>query len=1111
MNSNKINRVLGMAIALLLITQSATAIKIVVPDQYQDQIEAIKQAERKERARELSSAQSAPASDEAMRFGETTQLKEKAKVEADAFLLQSVVEANATAASFGGTLEANQGIISGQVFDKESAQPISGAAIILEGTDIATVTADDGRYSLGPAPAGSYTLSFIKSGYIEANVTDFTVTGGEISVFPFAMPPRLAEMSDEVYELQDFTVTAEEANNLMQKLELVMNSDSILSVMSSEDFSKFAASDIGDAVKRVAGVSVVGGKYAVIRGLGDRYVWTTMNGLRIASPDPDKLAVQLDLFPSSLFESIAVSKTFTPDQSGTATGAIDLKLKSLPEDFFMNVSTSIGFHSIATGNDNFLVNDRGNSRDQFAMGAENRAIPNEAKSFPEDLSKPVNVLPFPIPGRITQAQKDAAATEAQQITDKIGRDFHNYGDAPGPDYGVKFSFGDAYELKNQIRVGYLAGLNYSRKSRMVEDAVYFRSATDATAAGTAGLSPENFVDPDVAIGYKNQSLTEATVTSSLSWLVGLGLEIGQDHRFSASRLDLRQSEDENVRLIGDTYSAFPFSTDADFLDTEISESLRYTERRLISDQLSGSHRFDLPLRVLMDEAQIDWAIGRDKATQDEPGFVQTRAVVLDNGDLTLSQNSTSAGTASPSFIIWREIEEARENGRIDISLNEELSEGFASKLKFGLLSSDAERSVFDEYVTLLGDNLSDSSDTTVSQSNDPNAPLENFDLLGGSDYAIAADISLETEQLGRYFMFEQQLFEKFRLIAGYRYEENSADVQVNGELQLRAAGSNNPLANLPTSGGYEDESWLPGLTFIYQPTESMSVKAAYSKTLALPSAREVSPYASSAFSGSDIDVGNSSLVPSNVENFDLGFSWFNASGDSFGLTVFYKLVEGRIEKLSGLGADTFKQGLVNPDPFVLSNYELFSYSANLDAALFSWYNNPNEATLTGIEVEGRKSLGSFHDSLEHFSLGGNFTYIEGKVDRFPIEIAAKNGVGRPISEGRGLTNQPDYIVNADLTYDNPDIGLRVSLIAYHISDVLEGVSFADAYDTFNKAYTAVDLTISKQIREDLKLSLSVKNITDSKRGTFYDVEGAEVDRDSYKVGQSYSLGISYDF
>jgi len=133
------------------------------------------------------------------------------------------------------------------------------------------------------------------------------------------------------------------------------------------------------------------------------------------------------------------------------------------------------------------------------------------------------------------------------------------------------------------------------------------------------------------------------------------------------------------------------------------------------------------------------------------------------------------------------------------------------------------------------------------------------------------------------------------------------------------------------------------------------------------------------------------------------------------------------------------------------------------------------------------------------------------VDRFPIEIAAKNGVGRPISESRGLTNQPDYIVNADLTYDNPDIGLRVSLIAYHISDVLEGVSFADAYDTFNKAYTAVDLTISKQIREDLKLSLSVKNITDSKRGTFYDVEGAEVDRDSYKVGQSYSLGISYDF
>ncbi len=1110
MNNKLLLRFLQAITMVLLINHCANAIEIVVPDQYKDQVEAVKEAERAEREQELQGANKSIDSGLTIDAGEG-QMEDNsgAEVDADEFLIQSVVEATDAATEFEGNLAPNEGLISGQIIDKESGEPLSGVAILIEGTDTATVTDSEGRYSIGPAPAGTYTVSFVKTGYIEANVTDYTIAGGEVSVFPFALPPRPADMSDEVYELQDFTVTAEEANNIMLQLELTMSSDSILSVMSSEDFSKFAASDIGDAVKRVSGVSVVGGKYAVIRGLGDRYVWTTMNGLPIASPDPDKLAVQLDLFPSSLFESIAVSKTFTPDQSATATGAIDLKLKSLPDEFFMNVSTSVGFHSIATGNDKFLVNDRGGSMDQFAMGAEDRGLPNGATEFPEDLNKPVNVLPFPIPGTITQAEKDAAVAEAVAITDSIGRQFHNYGDAPGPDYGLKFTFGNAHDLNDRIRAGYFGGVNYSRKFRMVEEADYFRSATETS--GTATLSPENFVDPDVAIGFRNQSRTEATEISVLSWLVGFGLEIGKGHQFSLSRLDLRQSENENVRLIGNVYNQFPFSSDSDFLDAEIAESLRYTERHLISDQLAGDHRFDLPSDIVFDELEVEWAVGRDTATQEEPGYVQTSAIVLDNGDLTLAQNSTAAGSASPSFVIWREIEEERDNQRIDFSLKETFLDGFDMKIKFGALTSQGDRMVLDEYISLLGVNLSVPTDTTVAASDDPDAPLKNFNELDASGYAIAADISLETEQDGRYFMVEQQLFEKFRVIGGYRHEKNSADVQVNGELQLRGAGENNPLKDLPTSGGYNDDSWLPGLTFIYQPTDRMSLKLAYSKTLALPSAREVSPYASSAFSGSDIDVGNPKLSPSNVENFDVGFSWFNESGDSFGVTLFHKVVDGRIEKLNGIGADTFKDTIVDPDPFDYSNYQILTFSDNLDAALYSWYNNPNEATLTGIEVEARKSLRFLHDSLSDFSMGGNFTYIEGEVDRFPIEIAAKTLAGRPIEESRALTNQPEYIVNADVTYDNPDWGLRVSLIAYHISQVLQGVSFVDSYDVFGKAYTSLDLTASKEIKDNLKVSFSIKNITNSERGTYYDVEGDVVDRDTYKVGRSMSLGITYEF
>lgn len=226
-----------------------------------------------------------------------------------------------------------QGMISGQVFDKESQAPVSGVVVMIEGTDVATVTDGQGNYSLGPADAGLVTLSFVKTGYIEAKVTEYEIAAGETKEFSFALPPRPTEMSDEVYEMQDFVVTADEANEMMLKLDLMMNSDALLNVMSSEDFSKYAASDISDAVKRVSGVSVEGGRYATVRGLGDRYVTTTLNGLPIASPDPDRLAVQLDLFPTALIDTIKVTKTFTPDQIGTSTGGIDMQTKTVPDEF----------------------------------------------------------------------------------------------------------------------------------------------------------------------------------------------------------------------------------------------------------------------------------------------------------------------------------------------------------------------------------------------------------------------------------------------------------------------------------------------------------------------------------------------------------------------------------------------------------------------------------------------------------------------------------------------------------------------------------------------------------------------------------------------------------
>ncbi|MFP4260688.1 MAG: carboxypeptidase-like regulatory domain-containing protein, partial [Opitutales bacterium] len=286
---------LPLALAMACIG-SLHAIKITVPDQYEEQIRSAKEAEQKEMERTLdavdeddssaapiSGAESGEASGESSggSSGEESDLQfsldgsesgdEPGSESASGdFMSQSLEEASRVASEFEEDAPEGQGFVSGQVLDKETQQPVSGVAIVMEGTDVGTITDAQGRYTLGPAPAGEYTLSFVKSGYIESNVTEYAIAAGEVAVFPFALPPRPAEMSDEVYVLQDFSVTAEEANQMMLNLDLRMDSDSIMDVLGSEDLSRFADSDVASAVKRVAGVSVQDGKFAVIRGLDER-------------------------------------------------------------------------------------------------------------------------------------------------------------------------------------------------------------------------------------------------------------------------------------------------------------------------------------------------------------------------------------------------------------------------------------------------------------------------------------------------------------------------------------------------------------------------------------------------------------------------------------------------------------------------------------------------------------------------------------------------------------------------------------------------------------------------------------------------------------------------
>ena len=264
------------------------------------------------------------------------------------------------------------GTVLGRVFDAASGAPIERATVVLKAapgpgaapSQEIQLTDADGAFQFDGVPPGTYSVTFEKSGYRTSTMTDFAVQADQLNRADFPLPPQAGAASDSTVELEEFVVTAQKVEDLMQ---LRIESDQLLNVVGVEEFAKFAAGDVAEVLERVAGVNIVEGQFAIIRGLEDRYSSTLYNGAPVPSPDPDRQSVQLDLFPSEVVGNLTVAKTFSPElPSNSAGGAIDIITHSYPEEIEFKVKGGTGYNDNAQ--DVFLDYDGETDVDQLVDG-----------------------------------------------------------------------------------------------------------------------------------------------------------------------------------------------------------------------------------------------------------------------------------------------------------------------------------------------------------------------------------------------------------------------------------------------------------------------------------------------------------------------------------------------------------------------------------------------------------------------------------------------------------------------------------------------------------------------------------------------------------------------
>ena len=244
------------------------------------------------------------------------------------------------------------GTIKGTVTDKQTREPLTGATIQIAGTTQGTVADVDGNYSLD-VNNGTYTLAIKYVGYKDIIINNVKAGKSDL-ILNF-------ELESDAQALGEVSVVARKNLEGERALQMERRKATLaIENLGSKEMSLKGISNVEEGVKKITGISVADAGQLIVRGLGDRYSTTTLNGLPIASPNPDNKLIPLDLFPSSTVQNITVSKVYNAEAFADYSGAhIDINTKeNITEDFF-NIGFNTGGKFNTLGKDNYRMNRNG--------------------------------------------------------------------------------------------------------------------------------------------------------------------------------------------------------------------------------------------------------------------------------------------------------------------------------------------------------------------------------------------------------------------------------------------------------------------------------------------------------------------------------------------------------------------------------------------------------------------------------------------------------------------------------------------------------------------------------------------------------------------------------
>ncbi len=725
--------------------------------------------------------------------------------------------------------EINLARLGGQVVDTRGA-PVADATVLLDGTALELTTDADGRWS-ARVPPGTYTLKVFAEGTALTRVSGVVVS------------TDLLDLDVVLKRQQGEEVTVVEADPDRTREEVLLevrrNAATVSDSLGAESIAKSPDKSASDAVKRVTGISVVGDRYVYVRGMGERYNVTTLNGQAIPSPEPKRRVVPFNILPSNLLRDITIVKTPTPDMDGdTVGGRVELTTKDYPETFTAQVSLSGGWNSLATLQDRATY--AGGGLDALGLDDGTRARPAApAPSYDELLTLSDAELARYV-GNWNNTWEPTTAT------------------AP-PNHGMNAGLGGTWYFGDNQRLGYVVALTYDRSFRHLdEDVVFHTRATGDDGAYT--YAPSN-------------TLAQVTDSDNVLWgaIGNLAWRMHPDHELKLKTVATHRAEDE-VRAYEEV------NDDGERFD---ATRLRWTEQSVVSAVLEGKH--DLA------RSQLRWDVNHGVARMHEPDrreaiyATANSTVPMDGGEIPLTWFDQSG------YRFFNELSDRETGARLDLAHpftlpTGELKVRVGAKLRDKARDFAAELYAFDVDPTLDDATRAQPPETLFGEASiaagqvsvsDTTRPDDNYDGL--------------MRVLAGYGMADAQLGERLRLLAGARVERTYQDF-VTGAFDPEAPDAT-PDALVVKQ--YVDV--LPSVNLTWKVGGATNVRVAGFRSIARPDYFELVPFRFTNYYKNVTQTGNPDLDRTRAWNADLRVETFPSATSVFAATVFGKHLTDPIE------------------------------------------------------------------------------------------------------------------------------------------------------------------------------------------------------------------------